>query len=246
MSEQKSLLNKIKKLSVIGATVAGCWLTQTTKILALPQEVIIQKLQEIPVFAIANEQGSPLVIPTEDNRQVTGIFMSPQDAKSFIEGLKKNNPDVGNQVNVVPVSLAEVYQMSEKNSQQQDGLQVEYVPSNQQRELAKQLNDKYQGGVPLFVAAKTGDEQGYLVIQQNEQQVIPLFFDKQQVQELINEFKQAQPDLANSVEIQIIPLEIILNAFKQGDDEVLNRFILLPPQESIDFIRQNLPQQPQQ
>ena len=241
MSEHKSLLNKIKTLSVIGVTVAGCWLTQTTKILALPLEVIVQKLQPIPVFTIADAQGAPLIASTEDNNKIAGVFISKQDANSFVERLKKDNPDLGKQVQVVPISLAEIYKLAEKNGQQQDAVQFAYVPSNQQIQQAQQLNDKYQGGVPLFVA-KAGDDQGYLTIKQNDQEVIPFFFDKQQVQQLVDSFKQAQPDLAKSVQIEVVILEGMLEALKQGNDEMLNRIILWPSTESIDFIRANTPQ----
>ncbi|WP_330203635.1 Tic22 family protein [Cyanobacterium sp. DS4] len=240
MSEQKSLLNKIKKLSVIGATVASCWLIQTTKILALPQEVILEKLKPIPVFTIADSQGAPLIASTDDNSRVAGVFISEKDANSFVERLKKDNPDLGKQVQVVPVSLAEVYQLSERNSQQQDGVQFAYVPSSQQIEQAQQLNNQYQGGVPLFVA-KAGEDQGYLTIKQNDQEVIPFFFEKQQVQQLVENFKKAQPDLANSVQIEVVILEGMLDAMKQGDDEMLTRIVLWPSKESLEFLRSNTP-----
>lgn len=241
MLEQQSLLNKIKKLTVIGATVASCWLTQTTRILALPQEVILEKLKPIPVFTIADSQGAPLIASTEDNNKIAGVFISEKDANSFVERLKQDNPDLGKQVQVVPVSLAEVYQLSEKNSQQQDGVQFAYVPSSQQIEQAQQLNNQYQGGVPLFVA-KAGEDQGYLTIKQNDQEVIPFFFEKQQVQQLVENFKKAQPDLANSVQIEVIILEGMLDAMKQGDDEMLTRIVLWPSKESLEFLRSNTPQ----
>ncbi|MBD2395434.1 hypothetical protein H6G11_14370 [Cyanobacterium aponinum FACHB-4101] len=241
MLEQQSLLNKIKKLTVIGATVASCWLTQTTRILALPQEVILEKLKPIPVFTIADSQGAPLIASTEDNNRVAGVFISEKDANSFVERLKQDNPDLGKQVQVVPVSLAEVYQLSEKNSQQQDGVEFAYVPSSQQIEQAQQLNNQYQGGVPLFVA-KAGEDQGYLTIKQNDQEVIPFFFEKQQVQQLVENFKKAQPDLANSVQIEVVILEGMLDAMKQGDDEMLTRIVLWPSKESLEFLRSNTPQ----
>lgn len=241
MSKQKSLFYKIQKLSFIGITVAGCWLTQATKILALPLEVILQKLQPIPVFTIADAQGAPLIASTEDNNKIAGVFISKQDANSFVEKLKKDNPEIGKQVQVIPVSLAEIYQLAEKNSQQKDSVQFAYVPSNQQIQQAQQLNKQYQGGVPLFVA-KAGEDQGYLTIKQNNQEVIPFFFDKQQVQQLVDNFKQAQPDLAKSVQIEVVILEGMLEALKKGNDEMLNRIVLWPSQESIDFIRANTPQ----
>lgn len=238
---KKIILDKIKQLGIISATVASFWLTHTPRLLALPQEAIIKKLQPIPVFTIADEQGSPLIASGEGNEKVAGVFISKQDANGFVERLKKENPDIGGKVKVVPISLAEIYELSQKNAGNKDAVQFAYVPSQQQMDQAKQLNNQYQGGVPLFVA-KAGEDQGYLTIKQNETEVIPFFFDKQQVQQLVEDFKKQQPSLANSIKIEVVILEGVLGALKEGEDEMLNRIVLWPSKESIDFIRANTSQ----
>lgn len=68
------------------------------------------------------------------------------------------------------------------------------------------------------------------------------FFEKQQVQQLVENFKKAQPDLANSVQIEVVILEGMLDAMKQGDDEMLTRIVLWPSKESLEFLRSNTPQ----
>lgn len=239
-SKKKSLLNKIKNASLVGATVLSCWLTQSSKLLALPQEVIVQKLRPIPVFTIADDQGAPLIASDEKEGKVAGVFISRQDANGFIERLKKENPDLGKKVQVIPVSLGEIFELSEKNAKQKDAINFAYVPTKTQVEQAKKLNNQYQAGVPLFVA-KAGEDQGYLTIKQNDQEVIPFFFDQQQVQQLVDSFKKAQPNLASTVKIEVVILEGIIDAFKQGQDELLTKIILWPSTESIDFLRANAP-----
>lgn len=241
MSANQSLLKRIQHISIIGATVASCWLSQTTKLLALPKEVIMQKLQPIPVFTIGDKEGSPLIAGEGDER-VTGVFISKEDANGFVTRLKQENPSVGAQVQVIPVSLAEIFQLTEQNAGKKDAIQFAYVPTRQQVDQAKQLNSDYQGGVPLFVA-KAGNDQGYLTIKQNDTEIIPFFFEKQQVQKLVDDFKKQQPELANNIEIEVVILEGVLGALKEGDDEMLKRIVLWPSNESLEFLRNNATRQ---
>lgn len=240
MSKKKSLSDKLKNVGLVSATVLSCWLTQTSKILALPQEVIVQKLKPIPVFTIADAQGAPLIASNDQDGKVAGVFISQQDANGFVQRLKQENPELGKQVQVVPVSLGEIFELSEKNSQEKDAVNFAYVPSQSQVEQARKLNSKYQAGVPLFVA-RAGDDQGYLTIKQNDQEVIPFFFDQKQVEQLVESFKKSQPSLASSVKIEVVILEGILDALKQGKDEMLTKIVLWPSQESIEFLRANVP-----
>ncbi|MBE9221181.1 hypothetical protein IQ215_00575 [Cyanobacterium stanieri LEGE 03274] len=243
MLKKKSIINTIRNASIVGATVISCWLTPMGKLLALPQEAIVEKLESIPVFTIADGEGAPLVATDGENgnRRVAGVFISKTDANNFVEQLKQNNPELGSQVQVIPVSLAEVYEMSEANADQPNGLRFAYVPRQADVEQARQLNSEYSGGVPLFVAT-AGDDQGYLTVRQGDQEFIPFFFEQSQVNALVNSFKQSQPDMADSIEIEVVVLEGFISALQQGDDELLDRIILWPSQESIQFIQENSPQ----
>jgi Tic22-like family len=240
MLKKKSLLNKVKNVSLVSATLLSCWLTQTTKLLALPQDVIIQKLRPIPVFTIADGQGAPLIASNDKDGKVAGVFISQEDANTFVANLKKENPELGKQVQVIPVSLGEIFELSEANAKQKDAVNFAYVPSKNQVDTAKKLNTQYQAGVPLFVA-RAGDDQGYLTIKQNDKEVIPFFFDKQQVEQLVESFKKSQPNLASSVKIEVVILEGILDALKKGEDDMLTKIVLWPSKESIDFLRANSP-----
>ncbi len=240
MLKKKSLLNKVKNASLVGAAVLGCWLTQTTKLLALPQEVILEKLKPIPVFTIADSKGAPLIASNDQDGKVAGVFISKEDANSFVQKLKQDNPELGKEVQVIPVSLGEIFELAEANAKEKDGVNFAYVPSKTQVDQAKKLNEQYKAGVPLFVA-KAGEDQGYLTIKQNDQEVIPFFFDQQQVEQLVESFKKAQPDLASSIKIEVVILEGVLEALKEGKDEMLTKIVLWPSKESIDFLRDNAP-----
>ena len=238
----KKFLKNIRHTSLVAVTLIGCWLAQGTKLLALPQAEILEKLQPIPVFTVADSQGAPLVATNEGTGKVAGVFISKADANKFVEKLKQENPELGGKVQVVPVSLGEIYEIAQENAKQEDALNFAYVPTQAQVAEAKKINSDYQGGVPLFVA-KAGADKGYLTIQQNDQEVIPFFFEEDQVKNLIESFKKAKPDLASSVMIEVVPLEGMLAAMQKGDDEMLKKIVLWPSKESLEFLRSNVPEQ---
>nr|WP_049858464.1 Tic22 family protein [Gloeothece citriformis] len=241
----KSIFRWSAALGLVSSTLLTPWLGGNFKALALPEQQIIERLQAVPVFTLADDKGVPLVAVVENDQKVTGVFISQEDAKAFLEQLKKDNPQVAEKVKVQPVSLGQVYKL--QNSQKEpDGLIVSYVPDETEVESAKKLlsesGKEYQGGVPLFVA-KAGEDQGYLTINQNNQQVIPMFFEKASVTAMVEQFKKQKPDLASTVKIEVIPLESVIETLESSDDQMLNKIVLVPSQETMNFIRANLPNQ---
>ncbi|HEY9906231.1 MAG TPA: Tic22 family protein [Thermosynechococcaceae cyanobacterium] len=249
----KSLVRWSATIGLVGSVLAGSFLATASQVLALPKEQIIQKLRPIPVFTIANGQGAPLVASPPQGQKgqpVAGVFISQQDAQTFLESLKTRNPELAKGVQVVPVSLAEVYQLNLDNKSKPDGLGFAYVPSKQQVDTALALLKKEGAqaaqfnGTPLFVA-RGGKDKGYLTIQQGDKTVIPMFFKKEELQSLLDRFKQQQPTQATGVEIQVVNLEGVMELLQSKDDPQLNQIVLVPPQESIDFVRSIAPQQGQ-
>jgi nickel transport protein len=240
----KSLVRWSATLGLVGTTLLGSFFGGNLRALALTEQQVMEKLQTVPVFTVTDGEGSPLVasIPNQNNQNeaVAGVFISQRDAEAFVERLKREKPELGNQVRVVPVSLAEVYQLDQQSQNQPNGLDFAYIPVQQQVQSAQQLLGQGQEfrGVPLFVA-KGGQEGGYLTIQQEGQQVIPFFFDKEQLQNLVNRFKEQQPNLASSVQIQVVPLEGIINTLQTQDNPQLEQILLIPSQESLQFLRQS-------
>lgn len=238
----KSLLRWGATLGLVGTTMLSSWLGGNLKALALPEETILEKLQPIPVFAIADDQGVPLVAVVENDQKVTGVFVSQKDANEFLAQLKKDNPEVGNRVEVKLISLGQVYKLQE--AMESEGLIVSFVPTQAQVDSANQIlqasGQEYQGGVPLFVA-RAGEEQGYLTISQDNQPVVPFFFDKAAANNLLEQFKKQKPDLASTAKLEVIPLEAVIAQLQSSNDEMLKNIFLIPPQETIDFIRSNMP-----
>lgn len=242
----KSTIKISAALSLIGSTLIGATLATTFKVLALPTEQILQKLSPVPVFTVADEKGAPLVASGEDNAKVAGVFISQQDAENFISKLQTQNPELGKKVKVVPVSLGEVFKLGQGDQKDKNGLNFAYVPKQSEvqaaQTIASQGNQKYKGGVPLFVA-KGGKENGYLTVQKDSQQLIPLFFEKKQLEDMVTNFKKQKPDLASTVKIEVISLEGVIQTLKSSNDEMLGKILLVPSKESLEFLRENAPTQ---
>jgi len=243
-------------LGIAGSAIIGSSLIGSMQALALPQDQIVKKLGPVPVFTITDNKGAPLVasVPNRQNQQgaaanrqsqvsVAGVFISQRDAQAFVEKLKKENPELAKTVRVVPVSLGEVYKLDQANQGKPSSLDVAYVPSQQQVNAALDLlrqsgqkNANQFNGTPLFVA-RAGKENGYLTIKQADQQVIPFFFNKDELQSMLDRFKKQQPNMASTVKIQVVNLEGVLQTLKTRDDKQLNQIMLVPSQESIQFVR---------
>ncbi len=242
----KSLVRLSAVLGIVASSLVGPSLKDLSA-LALPEKEVLQKLTPVPVFTITDQNGSPLVASikregNEDNASVAGVFISKSDADAFVNKLKGENPDLAATVKVVPVSLGEVYEMSQSTQQNGQTLRFAYVPIRRQVESAKALlqqngqdvNDFK--GVPLFMA-KGGPDGGYLTIQRGENQVIPMFFNKEDLQGMLERAKTQQPDVFSSVKIEVVNLEGVINALENDDDPFLEKIIFIPPRESLEFVQ---------
>jgi nickel transport protein len=242
----KSLVRWSATLGLVGSTLLGSFFTNNLSALALPDEQVVQKLRAIPVYTVTDAQGAPLVasVPNGQNNQtssVAGVFISRKDAQAFVERLKTEKPDIGKAVQVVPVSLAEVYKLNKENRSKPGGLEFAFVPAQQQVQSAQALmaqsgQQQPFNGTPVFVA-RGGADQGYLTVQEKNQQIIPFFFEKEQLQVMVERFKQQQPQLASTIKIQAIPLEGVIQTLQTKNDPQLNNIVLVPSKESIDFLR---------
>jgi len=233
-------MNKLLVRWTAGLGIAGSLLLNTGVAFALPEEEVLKKLEPVPVFTIADEQGAPLVASGDDEAKVAGVFISQEDANKFVEQLKTKNPELAGKVKVVPVSLGEVYKLAETAQTEENALNFAYVPQEEAVTSAKTIGEAnqqpYQGGVPLFVA-KGGEDKGYLTIEKDSQQVIPFFFDKAQLEQMVAKFKEQKPDVADSVDIEVVPLEGIIETLETSEDKMLEKIVLVPTEESIQFLQ---------
>lgn len=243
----KALMRWSATFSLIGGILLGSLLAGQAKVLALTDEEVAERLRPVPVFTLTDAEGIPLIAATESGTRVAGVFISRTDAESFLADLRAENPELANNVQILPVSLATVYELAQRAQEQQSPLRFDFVPMatevqsaldvlRQNGEPAEQFE-----GVPIFVARSSQENGGYLIIQEGEQQVIPMFFAQEDVNRLITQLQQQQPDLAASISVEVIPLEGLISTLQTSDNEALNQIMLVPPRETLDFIRSQPP-----
>jgi hypothetical protein len=253
----KFLNHSWRSASIIAAAILGTLGVGGVNLaaLALPPEQVRSTLAPIPVFTLTDSEGKPLVatVPDTNNASaapdsVAGVFISQQDANTFLQELRTRNPEVGNNIQVVPVSLAEVNDLANESRTQPNPITFTFIPQQRQVEQAttiiRQTNPQIQefNGVPLF-AARAGQDQGYLTISVNNQQVIPFFFEREQLDEMIARFRQEQPTMAATIQVQVIPLEGVIQTLQTSDNQDLAKIVLWPSREAIQFV-QSLPPDP--
>lgn len=242
----RSLFQRSAAIAVAGSIALTGLLAGGLRVLALTTEQVVERLRPVPVFAVTDADGTPLVASTgegEDSTPVAGVFISRQDAQQFVDGLKSRNPQLGNSVQVTTVSLAEIFELAVRQQNNDDGLRFYFVPMRQQVETARTVlqqnrqNPENFEGVPLFFLESTQEGGGYLTIQQGNQRVIPIFFTQQDLQAMVSRITQQEPSLAGRTRVQVTSLETLIQVFQSSDDPDLNQVVLVPPRETLEYIR---------
>jgi hypothetical protein len=221
---------------------------------ALPDSQIIEKLQGIPVFTLTDQSGSPLTATDAKKNNFTGGYLSRKEAQAFLQNLQKKDPALAKQLQIRAVRLSELYN-AQYNTPADKKLEISYVGSQPQVDAAlailqkKDRKIKSFNGVPLFVG-RAGNPPGYITVDSNGKKVIPLFFDREQLQPFVDKFKKERPDLAATAEIQVITLEGLIASLrtKSSDsraDSLYSQILLYPSREAIEYIRSNNNNTPQ-
>ncbi|MEH2416443.1 Tic22 family protein [Nostoc sp.] len=222
--------------------------------IALPQDQVVKKLQEVPVFTLTNPKGEFVVLSRNNASKPisqVGFFISKQDAQKFLDNrLKKENPQLAGTLQVRPLSLADYYKIVQESKKKSDSVIYTLVPTQQQvasaTSMLNQNGKKGQqfNGIPLFVP-KFKKDNSYLTIPvpKGNERLIPFFFEKEQAVALLDQFKKAVPKEANNTEIQVVDLYGVLEALNSSNDPGINKIVLYPSRESINFIRSLAPNQ---
>ncbi|MDM9581239.1 MULTISPECIES: Tic22 family protein [unclassified Nostoc] len=225
--------------------------------IALPQDQVVKKLQEVPVFTLTNPKGEFVVLSRNNANNASkpvsqvGFFISKQDAQKFLDNrLKKENPQLASTLQVRPLSLADYYKIVQESKKKSDSVIYTLVPTQQQVASAtSMLNQNGKkgeqfNGIPLFVP-KFKKDNSYLTIPlaKGNERYIPFFFEKEQAVALLEEFKKAVPKEGANTEIQVVDLYGVMEALNSSSDPSINKIVLYPSRESINFIRSLAPNQ---
>ncbi|MGB7085794.1 MAG: Tic22 family protein [Phormidesmis sp.] len=212
---------------------------------ALPPSQVAEKLSSVPVFVLGNDNGLILLSSAQAEGEAQEpslyVFMTEQDAETFLARANEANPEFAPDAQVGVTNLDKLYQESRTEGEQP--LRLVYVPEESEATQAAELNAEYQGGVPLFFARF---EDGSLApVQQNDGETIfPMFFSRADLESLLNELAERNPEARAAVSVGVLPLEAMLLEMETSDDESLNQIRLLPDSETINSLLPETPQEP--
>jgi nickel transport protein len=233
-----SLVLAVLAAGLIGAPVSA-------PALALSLEQIRAKLETVIVFSVVNEQGTPLLAQPpagEGGPAVSGVFILANDAQAFVDELKEKNPEVGNRVHVQPVPLADVYRlMRTYQDKGNNSVRFQFVPSKQEVESAVSLllmnGQRVKGfdGTPLFVAKLAAG--GFVTVKQNEKPMIPVFFERAELQQLIRKYMEQKPEVGATIQVQVLDLEGLLSTLQQSNDRTLEQLLLIQPKKTGEYVQ---------
>ncbi|CEJ42154.1 Tic22 family protein [Umezakia ovalisporum] len=246
----KALVRWGTTLGLVGSTLLGTLFVGNLPVMALSEEQIKKKLDSVPVYLITNEEGLPLSRPLPESQKpggsVTGVYMSRQEAQSFIrelQGVPGKDPKMEKMLKslqVTAVPLGVIYEQLQQTKNQSQRLLFAFKPVEQEikgaMELLRQNGQEVKqfNSVPIF-AVRFSPEQGYVPIQlaSDTEELIPLFLSKQDAQGLLRQVKSKFP----KADIQVIDIEGVIKTLQDKDDAWLNQVVLVPSQESREYIK---------
>jgi nickel transport protein len=218
-----------------------------TPAIAIPEGEVVKRLEGVPVFAITNEKGAPILasVPNQkDGSQIATFFVSHQDAQAAVDKIKKSNSNVGKSARVVPVSLRQAYELArDTKKNKQEKIAFQFLPTQQQVNSAVSLlkqkgkEVKQFNGVPLFYASGgSGKDKGLLTVSQNNKQMIPFFFNQQDLKAMLDQLKKENSKLS-ATQVEVTTLGQVVDSMLKNNDAALNQVMLVPSKESVDFVQ---------
>jgi len=246
----KSFIRNSLMFSLMGSTLLGPALMgrissnilPNVQAVALPAQEVNQRLGAVPVFAITNHQGQPLLASQsgQDKRKLGIFFFSQQEAQTTLNQIKAKNPQLSKSARITTVGLDKAYELTQKNMKE---AAFRFMPPAKQMQAAVKVlqaeGKKVQqfNNIPVFFATAGKKKKDYLTIQQGKQRVIPLFLSKEDLDSFLGQLRQKNPQLAATAKVGVGSFEGTVKLLKEKNEPELKQIAIIPSQESLKFVR---------
>ncbi|MEO0946826.1 MAG: hypothetical protein AAFY11_01500 [Cyanobacteria bacterium J06641_5] len=261
----------MKKLSwslALGIAV-GTTLGYSQQSSALSPERIAQKLGQVPVFLIVDEQGEPLPVLINEQGQpsspeegvdkpIIPIYLSQSTAQEELDTAVEQAGTTDREFQVVSFSFGFLYKerMEALRGQAQFLLVPEggaYRPTTallgsapeapQENPLfftIKPDNVPAPVGTPLYFAVVADENgQGSAVLVGENRDRIPLFFNREEMVNNIEQLKESNPDITDRLGVGVMRLDQAIEVMAAGkDDELSEAFLFVPSPEARQFVEE--------
>jgi nickel transport protein len=233
----RHLLPKSLISTLVGGSLLGAALFTPGVAVALSEDAIVRKLQQVPVFIILNAEGQPLTAAAEtganEEVKVPVVFIDGETAETFLARAQTEDESA----QVALVDLGTLYQ--ETILSEGGATPLLYFPIDEELDAATDLQSDFQG-VPLFIA-RQGTEGPYLTINQDGEASLPMFFSRDDLETLLDRYAETNADAVDDISVQVLSLEWLLAAMTENQDPELDAQLeqirLFPSTEVLDYIR---------
>lgn len=229
-------------VALVSGSLLGSGLAVPMPAEALDEAVIVDKLEQVPVFIILNSDGQPLTAAAEVNNvevKVPVVFLDGEAATTFLNRARQEDPSAA----IALVDLGTLFQETVLGDEDQTPLL--YLPIVQERDAALRIESDFQG-VPLFIA-RQGQDGPYLTITQNGETALPMFFSRNDLQTLLDRYRETNAAASNNIVVQVLSLEWLLAVMANSDDPALDAQLrqvrLFPSTAVLNYIRSQQPAQ---
>lgn len=261
MSVFKSLVKLAATAGVAGAIAVSPIFT--LKADALTEAQALERLGGIPVFTITDDKGIPLTasVPQQpnakpDDSQIWFFFLGSEEAQAMLAQVQKSSPEIGKKAQITAAPMTKVYEVIRQNKDKKFIFEV--VPSKANFEAARKIlveqgisADKTPNLPVFFLVSGEKKDPVILgndtnkngVIDKDEMQSLPFFFDKADLQAFVDEQVKLQPEVAKKTKIEVTSLFLVLETMVTKDnkpDPVSEIIKFVPSQSSRDYISKNL------
>lgn len=239
----KKLFRSVSVGGLATLALTGLGLLAPLSAEALPEDQIVSKLQQVPVFLILNAEGQPLTASATDDQQevkVPVVFLDGDTAQTFLSQAQEEDTNA----QVALIDLGTLFQ--ETQAQAGGPAPLMYFPEEEELAAAASIESDFRG-VPLFFARR-GEDGPYLTITQNGESSLPMFFSRNDLQTLLDRYTQENPGEAAAISVEVLSLEWLLAAMATtGDtqlDQQLSQVRLFPSSQVLNDLRSQQPAAP--
>jgi len=248
-------------LGLVGGAICG--LPQPAS--ALSPDQIAQKLGQVPVFLIVDQQGEPLTVLIDGQGQATAeqakpiipVYMSQATAKEELDTAVAQAGETDREFQLFSTSLGFYYKEHMQNLRGQaqfllvpDGgsyspttalLGTEPAQDNSLFFTIQPEDTPAPVGTPLYFAVVANEDgsQGSAVLVGENRDRIPLFFNREEMVNNIEQLKESNPDIQERLGVGIMRLDQAVEIMAAGkDDELSEAFLFVPSPEARQFVEE--------
>lgn len=231
------IFRRLVSASITGMAIAGGALMAADPALALSEQEILEKLGSIPVFLIINSEGQSLTASVdgeESSVEVPIVFLNSTEVEGFLDEAKSEGSEIAEGAQIAVLPLDEVYE--EASSQLESPNSLFYVPSANSVQQASQIAQQEVQGVPLYAAVDLEQER-YLLTGDN---TLPMFFSLADLQSQVSTLVESNPDIEDSIGVEVTTLETILSNMAADDpeiDQVLELVQFVPSSQTLQYLQ---------